>query len=181
MNDSPERLFGLTIAYILPGFVSLWGASSLAPNVTLWLSVQPQANPSFATFLYALLASLAAGLVVSAIRWLLIDTLHHHTGVPFPDPDFSKVQEKFDAFELAIELYYQYYQFYANMLVAITLVALCRLGAGTWPPLPLTAAGILVWLVLLLASRDSLRRYYTRISQLLGTRQQTPDTYSKPA
>jgi hypothetical protein len=170
MNESPDRLFGLTIAYVLPGFVSLWGASNFSPIVSNWLSLQPEPNPSLASFLYALLASLGAGLVVSAVRWLLIDTFHHRTGVRFPDPDFSKVQEKLEAFQLAIELYYRYYQFYANMLVAITIAAACRFSAGQTLRGSAVAAGAIVWLVLLAASRDSLSRYYARVAQLLGTR-----------
>lgn len=170
MNDSPDRLFGLTIAYVLPGSVALWGISSLSPMVANWLSVQPQSNPTLASFLHALLASLTTGLTISALRWLLIDTLHHHTGVPFPNPDFSKVQEKLEAFQLAIEMYYRYYQFHANLVIAIAVAGFCRWVAGVG----VSSAGIIVLLpleaLLLAASRDSLARYYARIAQLLGTR-----------
>jgi hypothetical protein len=170
MNESPDRLFGLTIAYVLPGFVGLWGTSSLWPELSNLLAVLPQANPSIATFLFAVLASLAAGLTLSAVRWALIDFFHHRTGVPFPNPDFSKVQERLEAFKFAVEVYYRYYQFYANMFVAIGIAAVCRMAAGMRPNLTLIALGIGLEVVLLVASRDALSRYYTRVAQLLGTR-----------
>lgn len=173
MHESIERNFGLTIAYVLPGFVCLWGASALSPLLTHWLAVDPTTNPSIANFLYTLLASLASGLTVSAVRWAAVDTLHHHTGVPFPDPDFSKLQDHLDAFKLSIELYYRYYQFYANMFIAIALAAGCRVTAGLWPSARASLVVIALEFVLLLASRDSLSRYYTRIAQTLGTRTAT--------
>lgn len=170
MHDSIERNFGLTIAYVLPGFVCLWGASALSPLLTHWLAVDPTSNPSIANFLYTLLASLATGLIVSAVRWAAVDTLHHHTGVPFPDPDFSKLQDHLDAFKLSVELYYRYYQFYANMFVAIALAAGSRFASGALPSVKATLLASTLEIVLLFASRDSLSRYYTRIAQTLGTR-----------
>lgn len=170
MNESPDRLFGLTIAYVLPGFVSLWGASSLSPVLLNWLSAAPQANPTVASFLYTVFGSLGAGLTVSAARWAVVDSVHHHTGVPFPNPDFSQVQGKLEAFQLAIDMYYRYYQFYANMFVAIAIAGACRAWAGIRPTLGDLAVVVLVELLLLAASRDSLSRYYTRIAQLLGVK-----------
>lgn len=169
MNNSPERLFGLTIAYVLPGSVALWGISSFSPMVANWLSVQPQSNPSLASFLHVLLASLTTGLTMSALRWLLIDTFHHHTGIPFPNPDFSKVQEKLEAFQLAIEMYYRYYQFHANLLVAIAFTGICRWFGGTDVSAARIAGVLSLEALLLAASRDSLIRYYARVAQLLGT------------
>ncbi len=169
MDESTERFFGYAIAYVLPGFVSLWGASALSPLLANWLSAEPQSNPAIGGVLYAILASLAAGLTISAVRWALIDTLHHHTGVPFPNPDFSKVQEKFDAYRLAIELYYRYYQFYANMFIAIAVAEACRVWSGHRPSAVEAAAVTGIEAVNLITSRDSLNRYYTRVGQLLGT------------
>jgi hypothetical protein len=170
MNESLERSFGLVIAYVLPGFACLWGASNLSPLFSHWLAIEPQADPTIASFLYTLLASLAAGLTVSAVRWAAIDALHHRTGVPYPDPDFSKLQEHLEGFKLSIELYYRYYQFYANMFVAIVFAVACRILANGALRITTALAIAVLEGVLLIASRDSLGRYYTRIGQLLGVR-----------
>lgn len=169
MDESTERFFGISIAFILPGFVSLWGASSLSPMLASWLSAEPQSNPAIGGVLYAILASLAAGLTISAIRWALIDWLHHHTGLQFPYPDFSKVQENFEAYRLAIELYYRHYQFYANMFIAIAIAEACRVWAGHRPSIGEIAVVTVIEAVNLATSRDCLKRYYTRVTQLLGT------------
>jgi hypothetical protein len=99
----------------------------------------------------------------------VVDTLHHRTGVAFPFPDFSKVQEEFDAYRLAIELYYRYYQFYANMFVAIAIAGACRVWSGHRPSAAEIVVVTIIEAVHLVTSRDSLNRYYTRVSQLLGT------------
>lgn len=170
MDDATERFFGYAIAYILPGFVSLWGISQLSPMLANWLSADAQSNPALGGVLYAILASLAAGLTISAVRWALIDTLHHHTGVPFPHPDFSHLQDKLDGYRLAVEHYYRYYQFHANMFIAIAVAESCRVFAGHRPPTAELVLVATVALVHLVTSRNSLERYYTRIGLLLGTR-----------
>jgi hypothetical protein len=169
MDESTERFFGFAIAYILPGFVSLWGASQLSPTLANWLSADAQSNPALGGVLYAILASLAAGLTLSAVRWALIDTLHHHTGVPFPNPDFSQMQEKLDGYRLAIEHYYRYYQFYANTFIAIGVAEGCRIWSGHRPQAAEVILVTAVEAIHLVTSRDCLNRYYTRVGQLLGT------------
>ncbi len=169
MTDRLQHSFGLVIAYILPGLLLTTVGGLYWPDIGPWLAVVPPADATLASFLHVALASLAVGLTVSAVRWALIDTIHHHTGVPLPAFDFSQLQEKLDAFQMAVEHYYKYYQFYANMFVAIALASLLAHGMGSrWYLTGYLAIGGLE-LVLFIASRDSLRRYYRRSGQLLGT------------
>src|SRR5688572_7097844 len=119
MDEFSHRNFGLTIAYILPGFVALWGASYFSDTLAGWLATASPTAPSIGSFLYGLLGSLTAGLVVSAIRWAAIDTVHSWTGVRRPDLDYSMLQTNLQAFDNAVEYHYRYYQFYANMAVAL--------------------------------------------------------------
>lgn len=103
MNQSFDGNFGLIIAYILPGFLCLAGVSRFSPMVAGWMSVAPSAAPTLGGFLYVALGSLGAGMLVSAFRWLIIDTLHHKTGLSLPNLDFSRLQNNLEAFELAVE------------------------------------------------------------------------------
>ncbi len=164
-----ERHFGLIIAFLLPGFTCLCGLSVLYPNIAIWLSAEPTREPSIGGFLYVVLGSLAVGLVVSAIRWALIDRLHHATGIPSPDLDFTRLAQNLAAYQLAVEHNYRYFQFYANMAVAIIILAICRQSVlGLWPFS--SQLGILALEgILLAASRDCLRRYYGRVALVLGT------------
>ena len=73
-------------------------------------------------FLYLTLASITAGLTVSTIRWLLIDRIHHATGIRRSNWYGSKLQEKLGAFDALIEANYCYYQMYSNFLVSMLLL-----------------------------------------------------------
>jgi len=171
--DNIHRNFGLVIAFLLPGLVALWGISSFSPTLTNWLAATPGREPTVGSFLYVALASLAIGLIVSAVRWSVVDTLHHATGIKYPDFDFSRLQANLDAFVLSVEWYYRYYQFYANMFVAVLCVAACRLTSGENASFGNWAGVVLLDSILFAASRDSLARYYSRVSPLLGTKKET--------
>jgi hypothetical protein len=175
LREVTGQNFGFLIAYVLPGFVTLWGISHFSPTVAGWLLAPPGATSSAASvggFLYVTLASVGAGLTASTIRWALIDRLHHLTGIRRPSWDDSKLQERLGAFEALVENHYRYYQFYGNMLVAMLLLVGARMAvSGRGPTNPdLIDCGILVLAVLYWAgSRNTLRRYYTRAAFLLGT------------
>lgn len=170
MTESLDRSFGLIIAFILPGFLCLVGLTPYWPTLATWLSAEPTREPSLGGFLYVVLGSLAAGLIVSAVRWAAIDTLHHATGIARPDLNFRRLTENLLAYQLAVEYSYRYYQFYSNALIANLVFAACYQTAyGLWP-----LSGWLGFLsleaILLAASRDSLSRFYRRGSLVLGTR-----------
>lgn len=120
MKDVTSESFGPLIAYLLPGFVALWGASYFSETVHAWLAVSPEAAPTVGGFLYVTLGSTAAGLVVSAMRWAIIDRLYHRTGIREPRWDFTRLSANFEAFEGLVQNHYRYYQFYSNLLVALS-------------------------------------------------------------
>jgi hypothetical protein len=163
-----DRNFGLLIAFILPGFVSLAGASHYSPTIAGWMTVPPQADPSVGGFLYVALGSLAAGMIASAFRWLIIDAMHHRRGLVAPKLDFSRLQENLAAYELAVEHNYRHYQFYANMIPATLFYAVAnQVFEGRWRIFSLVCLAALET-VLWLTSRDCLQRFYQRTSQLLA-------------
>jgi hypothetical protein len=115
------RNFGLLIAYVLPGFVTLWGVGLVSPAVHLWLVGSTAGGPDVSGFLYTSIASIAVGMTVSAVRWATVDSLHAATGLVRPAWDDSRLSEQLRGFEALVENHYRYYQFYANMLVALAL------------------------------------------------------------
>jgi len=84
VRESPPLNFGLIIAYLVPGFVALWGASYHSPTVRAWLAADPSSSPTVGGLFYGTLASISAGMVVTAFRWALIDSIHHRTEIAPP-------------------------------------------------------------------------------------------------
>ena len=94
MSELSHKNFGLLIAYVLPGFVALWGIGHFLPTVESWITSSQQGAPTIGGFLYVTLASLVAGLTVSAVRWAIIDSFHHATGLKPPSFEFSTLDLK---------------------------------------------------------------------------------------
>jgi hypothetical protein len=119
MRDLTRDNFGLLIAYVLPGFVALWGGSYHVEAVRPWLQATPKDAPTVGGFLYTTLASTTLGLVISGVRWAVVDQLLARTGIRQPRWDFELFAERLTAYEILVVNHYRYYQFYANMLVAL--------------------------------------------------------------
>lgn len=164
MTQGPSLDFGISIAYVAPGFVVLLALSGHSPSIQAWLASQSGASPTVGGFLFGTLASLFVGLTLSTLRWLLLDRVHHRTIRP-PNWDFEQLQERIDGFQFAVENHYRYYQFYGNSLIAFLIVVMfpkCLTGiipGGVWVQrLMLTMLSVLFFF----ASRDALRKYYMR-------------------
>jgi len=172
MSTLSSQNFGLIIAYLLPGFVALWGVSYFSPTVEGWIAASQQDLPTVAGFMYVTLASLAAGVTVSAVRWAIIDHLHHATGIVPPAWRFAHLEGKLQGYLTLIENHYRYYQFYANMFIAAAFAFSARLFVeGPAFPRPVAAmCGFLILEMILFAgSRDTLHKYYSRTQQLLNS------------
>ena len=173
MRDLTRDNFGLLIAYVLPGFVALWGGAYHVEAVRPWLRSTPADAPTIGGFLYATLASTTLGLIISGVRWAVIDRLLARGGVRPPRLDFERFAERLAAYDFLVAQHYRYYQFYANMLVALAWTYLARLASlPAWPGREawLSLGFVLVEVVLFLGSRDALSKYYDRTAALLRSR-----------
>jgi hypothetical protein len=171
MKEMSENNFGVIIAFLLPGFLLLWGLSiSFESIARLLASSTDKDAPSVGGFLYATLASLSLGLLLSAARWLIVDHLLVLFGVIDPGLNYENLKDKdrYAAFLGVVENHYSYYQYYSNTLVAIIIAFAAHVVFGKQP------ATISVWIVviavsvaLFLGARDSLKKYYTRAQLVL--------------
>lgn len=176
-QESTITSFGLVISYVVPGLTALLAASPFSPTLRAWLTSVPSDAPTVGGFLYLTIAAVAAGLTVSTVRWSLIDTLHHWTGIPAPTLNFGRLAQNTTAFKLLVEIHYHYYKFYSNMLVSIlALLVSRRFQAGLdWKTFGLPDVGLaFLGIVFFFGSRDSLRKYYRRTSQLLAFETEAP-------
>lgn len=170
LRDVTHDNFGFLIAYVVPGAVAVWAVGYFSPTVAAWFGSGTSDAPTIGGFLYVTIASVAAGMLVSAARWLVIDTFHHRTGVPKPAWDFARLQEHHDAFQTVVEHQYRHYQFYSNSLISLAfLFAVRRLAVGAefGQVLGEAAAFAAVGVLFFVASRDNLRRYYERTNGML--------------
>lgn len=173
MKNVTDKNFGLVIAFLLPGFICLWGLSfSYTEIAALLAKSSVDESPSVGGFLYASLASLALGLLLSAVRWLILDHVLLWTGIQQSPLDFSQLKDsgKSMAFNAIIEHHYRYYQYYSNTLVGIFIAFLVYLVRGpAYPPLSVWVLVMAVLIALFFGSRDALGKYEDRAESILGT------------
>lgn len=158
--------FGLLIAFVLPGFIALWGVEPWSPVIATWLRGTSAEGATVGGFLYVTVASVGVGQIVSTIRWLLIDSLHHATGIPQPELKFNRLNDAVAGLEQLIEMHYRHYQWHANGLIAVSFCCLMR-SAATDVSATLLLLGGGINVVLFVGSRDTLRKYYRRTEELL--------------
>lgn len=174
MTPVSNRNFGLLIAYLIPGFLTLNGLSVHSETIRSWLGGTGGQAPTLGGFLYVTVTAVGAGLTVSTIRWLILDHLHHATGLRTGAGVPRWPAEEIAAIEAAVEYHYRYYQFYGNTLVALLIVAVCRSAsprvfAAIVPLRVLTLSGVAV--LFFFASRDALKKYYARTQTASGQTQ----------
>jgi hypothetical protein len=166
MKEITYTHFGLLIAYLLPGFVVIWGISGLWPVAPICPSDSEACAtiPSLVGFFNTTLGAITAGMVVSAIRFIMVDTANHLTGLKRPQVDGYVLQQNLGAVDTVIDHHYRHYQFHANLLVAGVIaygVHLFKTLAFTGlPEVLLIILAIIFWLT----ARDNLRKYYASLS-----------------
>lgn len=113
MRDLTASNFGLLIAFVIPGLAAVWGLSAIVPSLGGLFVASTENAPTVGGFLYLTVSSVGAGVFVSTIRWMVLDTVHHLTGLPRPPLDFSQFHELGRGYDQLNELHYRYYQFHA--------------------------------------------------------------------
>ena len=185
MTTVSGRNFGYLIAFVLPGTLMLLAIAVGSPEAKAWLialAKPPEGGGStVGGFLYVTLASVFAGHVSSSVRWIFLDSIHHVTGVKQPVWDDSQLQANLGAFDAIIENHYRFYQMYSNSIVGLVAILVARRCGGMnlieWTVLDtaIVAVCILFWA----GSRDTLKRYYSRASVLLGAQQESEVYHDK--
>jgi len=166
--------FSLVIAFLLPGFVSLYALSFVSPRVSMLMNALAGKDATVGTSLAVLLFALAAGVMTSGVRALMVDWLQHKTGVNKPALNFGALAqtEVLAAFKEAVGNVYRFAQFYGNMFVSLLLVAALKFGrepSAIKSQLELFILTVSATVILFLSHRRSLRETYDRLTDIVGT------------
>lgn len=127
--DITSTSFGLLIAYLLPGLVTLFGLSYWLPDLRRLFETFLNGESNLGLFLLMALASIAASLQVTLIRWALFELFICRRNALTPD-DFKTLGEegKFTAFRGAVDEHYRYHQFWGSMVIALPVL----FGGWAW-------------------------------------------------
>jgi len=169
-DSSGSRSFGLLVAYVLPGFLSLLGLAPIFPGLALWLQPVAQADLELGPPLYSVLAATMIGMILSCFRWAILDRVHGWSGVVRPALDNRRLGQVLEGFDYLVLNHFRYYEFCGNTLFA----ALCgyslnrAFGTVAWLGRASDLGMAAMCIVLFAASRSALKNYYARTGELVG-------------
>lgn len=159
--------FGLLIAYVIPGLVFLYGSSYAVPELQVWFTLNELNNMSFASVVLLAVMAVGSGLIVHTLRWLLLDSFHHVTGVRPKKWDFTKLNANLATYDALTENHYRYHQFYGGMVIALVWSLLSRSSSlNIWID-PLNMATVMLIALMSWGSRDTISKYYSRLDAIL--------------
>ncbi len=120
MKDVSSTTFGLLIAFLLPGFVGLYGLTYWSPGVSRLFDSFLTAQSSAGFFLLVTLAALVLGLQATLLRWLLFERwLCRNNRLQPGDSAELSDDAKLAAFRAAVDEHYRYHQFWGGMSLVL--------------------------------------------------------------
>jgi len=172
MGDNLYRTFGLLIAQVLPGLILVLGFSPHVPLFGAWLGAAATQDITVGSAAMVLLASIAAGLVLSGARAVLFETLLNFKRGDASGPALESAAAVNDAVTAAQERihvqHYAYYQFYGSTFIALPIAVALAVG---WPATPFEVGAVVgtavVELVLYVATVDAMRRFLAKRQSLV--------------
>jgi len=125
--------FGLIIAYFLPGILVTYSMRYVSLRIDHLLSAVEEGQVFVGPATILIVGALAAGLIISSVRVVLVDPLIHLTGVPKPRTDYRKLAppEKWAVYSQVVENIYRFYQFYGNIFLGLLMLTILRYVIGS--------------------------------------------------
>lgn len=174
--------FSLIIGFLLPGFIALKGASYFSDMVNIWLSNYGAISQDIGNIVLVILASLCLGIIISGLRYIIIDRLMlKNINNKCLDLDFKKFSGKREDFLFIVENHYRYHLFYGNTLIALIGAYVSRgiyflaykkycwqTQSSLIKELFILILFLILTLVLFLSSKDTFGKYADRATQILN-------------
>jgi hypothetical protein len=170
MGDELEKIgieFRLLIAYLVPGLLFVYSLSLHIPKVYMLLGGDKMVPEGPAVVLIIIL-SIGAGIFVNAFTWAVIRPIIELTSISRPKLDYSKVNnEKLEAFRVIVDENFRYYQAYSNIFSAFIILICSYLALRKSIDLKYMVPSLAGLIILFVAARDSLKRTYINMANLL--------------
>ncbi len=119
MKDLTSTSFGYIIAFLIPGLIGLYALGCWSGQVSQLIQPALRADATVGPSFILLLVALGAGLVISAVRFVVFEKVicRSHR---FPQDMFAKLVEenKLPSFRAVVDEHYRYHQFYGGAAVA---------------------------------------------------------------
>jgi hypothetical protein len=166
--------FGLFMAYILPGFVAVFALTYISPWARQVFNLVLSKDSSVGATFIIFLAALAIGIIVSALRGLVLDAIQFKSGVSrLPQINLGKIRDPnvLSAFKEAINNVYRFSQFYGNMAVALTMLLAFKFIiagdsiASSWA---VFTCLVITIVALVVSHRRQLKETYVAMSKILA-------------
>ncbi len=176
MKDVTSTSFGLLIAFLLPGLVGLYGLSYWSKKLGYVFDTFLTVNSNVGLSIVVLLAALAVGLIVTAVRWIVFERWICKK-IQLGPSDFEKLdsEEKLLVFRAIVDEHYRYHQFWGGMCIVIPVLSI-GMAREYWPDLTairvIVSAGAVVTIELIvgIAAREAFRNYVTRAKRILTSK-----------
>lgn len=174
-QDKLTQGFGIIIAYICPGFLTLVGLQERFPSVKAWLGTAAAANAQAGSFLFAVMIALATSMLLWSLGSFLIEDLlaGWFKWIKLPEQTVSLEEiRKQPGAEAAYrdlrDQHYRYYQFHASMVVSLPIIYWAWIDihsfSNSWPT---TIVSVIIEFVLGRNAYSQLKRYRERREKLL--------------
>jgi hypothetical protein len=172
MKDVTSTSFGLLIAFLLPGLAALYAFSLWPGPIQSLFQVFLTAESNVGLFLLVILAAIALGIQVTAIRWVLFELLfcRRHR---LSKEAFSNLGDpgKLAAFRAATDEHYRYHQFWGGLTIVLPILYLGLRSPSSnsaWAKSCWTAVVFMVLEVITFAAAiEAYSRYASRANKIL--------------
>jgi hypothetical protein len=170
-KDAIDRYFGLAISYLMPGMIALYGLSYRVTDLRRWFGFVAERETTLAGFLFVMVASVGAGVMLSAVRSFVLEDV---TTLAKPKTgDWSKRKEVEASYQILILDHYNYYKCYGNTAVAVVVFGVCYFWANTggisfWDLFGYLIGFIATVALLVYKALDCISRFEAKRGALLG-------------
>ena len=164
--------FSTFIAYLLPGFVAFYSFSYISNTTKMIFDALLTKDSQLGAGFLILVASSIAGVIVSAVRGLILDSIQEKTGVSKPSFKYSSITDPsvHEAFKDAISNTYRFAQSYGNMSMSFAIFLLFKYAIARHSinaQLSIFFIICTIVIILFICYRSYLRTTYEAIDEIL--------------